>query len=100
MGQITIPTDKLSEFCRNYHISKLSLFGSALRDDFTAKSDVDVLVEFQRDNVPGYLGLARIVRELSDLFAGRQVDLRTPHDLSRYFRDDVMSQARALYAED
>ena len=76
------------------------MFGSALRDDFTTKSDVDVLVEFQSGNVPGYFGLARIVRELSDLFAGRQVDLRTPHDLSRYFREEVMSQARVLYAED
>ncbi|MBI4726016.1 nucleotidyltransferase domain-containing protein [candidate division TA06 bacterium] len=99
MEQITIPKDKLSEFCRNYHISKLSLFGSVLGDDFTTKSDVDVLVEFQSDNVPGYLGLAKIVRELSGLFAGRQVDLRTPHDLSRYFRKEVMSQAKVLYAE-
>lgn len=99
MEQITIPEDKLSEFCRSYHISKLSLFGSVLRDDFTAKSDVDVLVEFEKENVPGYFGLARIVRELSGLFAGRQIDLRTPHDLSRYFREEVMSQAKVLYAE-
>jgi len=90
--------ERLGEFCRGHHIRRLALFGSVLRDDFDADSDVDVLVEFEAGHVPGLLRLARIQRELSGLFGGRKVDLRTAEDLSRYFREDVVASAEVVYA--
>jgi hypothetical protein len=64
---IVIPKDKLVEFCQQQHIRKISLFGSMLRDDFTDQSDVDFLVEFESGKVPGYLRLAGMENQLSDL---------------------------------
>lgn len=96
--QIDIPHDKVSEFCKRNHIRKLSLFGSVLRDDFSEHSDVDVLIEFESGHGTGYFGLARMERDLSAIL-GRKVDLRTPQELSRYFRDEVLSQAEIKYAE-
>jgi predicted nucleotidyltransferase len=87
----------VAEYCRRHHIRKLSLFGSVLRDDFRPDSDVDVLVEFEPGHVPGFFGLAGIELELTELI-GRKVDLRTPGDLSRYFRDDVLATAEVQYA--
>ena len=88
---------EIAEFCRRHHIRRLSLFGSILRDDFRPDSDVDVLVEFEADHVPGFFGLFDLQEELSALF-GRRVDLRTPEDLSRYFRDEVLARAEVQYA--
>lgn len=94
---IQIDRQQLAEFCRSNHIRKLSVFGSALRDDFGPDSDVDVLVEFKDGYVPGLLGMGRLQRELSELL-GRQADVRTPRDLSRYFRDQVTAEAEEQYA--
>jgi len=95
---VTIPKERIAEFCHRHHIRKLALFGSILRDDFRPDSDVDVLVEFQAGCVVGLMRMAGIQRELSDLL-GRKVDLRTPEDLSRYFRDEVVRTAAVQYAE-
>ena len=95
---ITIPKDKITDFCRRNHIRKLSLFGSVLRDDFRPDSDVDVLVEFEPGHEPGFIRLAGMELELSELLGARPVDLRTPEDLSRYFREDVMAKAEVQYA--
>ena len=75
----------------------MAVFGSALRSDFGPHSDVDVLVEFDADSVPGLLGMARMERELSSLFGERKIDLRTPEDLSRYFRAEVLMEAEPIY---
>ncbi len=83
-------------FCHRQHVRKLSLFGSILRDDFRPESDVDVLVEFEPGHVPGMLRMAALEMELSALF-GRKVDLRTPAELSRHFRDQVMREAEVQY---
>jgi len=88
----------MAVFCQRNHIRKLALFGSVLREDFRPDSDIDVLVEFEVAHVPGLLRIARMERELSELLGGRRVDLRTPEDLSRYFRDDVVASAEVLYA--
>lgn len=88
---------KVIAFCRRNRVNRLSLFGSVLRDDFRPDSDVDVLIEFESGQEPGMLRLAAMERELSDII-GRKVDLRTPEDLSRYFRDEVVSAAEELYA--
>ena len=97
MNDIVLPRDKLEDFCRRNHITELSLFGSVLRPDFRPDSDVDVLVRFEEGSTPGMIGLARMESELSELF-GRTADLRTPEDLSRYFRDEVVRSATVQYA--
>jgi len=96
MSRVPIPKERLAEFCRRHHIRKLALFGSVLRDDFRPDSDVDVLVEFQPDASVGFFRLAEMELELSDLL-GRRVDLRTPAELSRYFRDEVLKEAEIQY---
>jgi predicted nucleotidyltransferase len=98
-AQVTVKKAELAAFCRRHHIRRLSLYGSALRDDFRPDSDIDVLVEFEPGSEPGLLGMARMERELSGLFGGREVDLRTPEDLSRYFRQDVLREAEVQYAQ-
>lgn len=92
-----IPKDKIAEFCRRNHIRRLSLFGSVLREDFRPDSDIDVLVEFEHGQPVGYIRMAAMENELSEIL-GRKVDLRTPAELSRYFRDDVMRTAQVKYA--
>ena len=89
--------DQLEELCQRHHIAKLSLFGSVLCDDFSPESDIDVLVEFDSGHVPGFFRLFDIEEELSSLLGGRKVDLRTPQDLSRYFRDEVLAHAETQY---
>jgi len=97
--QINIPQDKIAEFCRRNHIRRLAVFGSALGPDFNENSDIDILVEFDPNHTPGLFGLARMERELSALLGGRRVDLRTPEDLSRYFRQQVLQEAEVQYAQ-
>ena len=92
---IAVDREQLAAFCERHHIRELALFGSVLRDDFGPDSDVDVLVEFEPGHTPG-TGVLR-ERELSELL-GRKVDLNTPRDLSRYFRDEVLREAEVLYA--
>ena len=80
-------------------MKRFAIFGSALREDFGPDSDIDVLVEFEPGRAPGLLGVAGMESELSRLFSGRKVDLRTPEDLSRYFRQDVLDAAEVHYAQ-
>jgi len=84
-AKITIPSEEIAEFCKKNHIRKLSLFGSVLRDDFSSDSDIDFLVEFETGKV-------------SEILSGRKVDLRTPQDLSKYFRQEVLARAEVQYA--
>ena len=93
-----IPKDRIAEFCRKNHIRRLSLFGSGLRDDFTNESDVDLLVEFDPDHIPGLITLSSMEIELSEIL-GRKADLRTAEDLSPYFRQQVVETAQVQYAE-
>lgn len=88
---------RLAEFCRANGVRTLSLFGSILRGDFRAESDVDVLVEFLPGRLPSLFRLAGMQRELAEII-GRRVDLRTPAELSPLFRDRVVSQSRVQYA--
>ena len=95
--KIKIDREEIASFCRRHRIQKLSLFGSVLRDDFTSESDVDVLVEFEPGVVAGFLRLASMEMELSQILQ-RKADMRTPAELSRYFRQKVISQAEVQYA--
>jgi uncharacterized protein len=92
---IEIPKDKIAEFCQKYNVRKLSLFGSVLRDEFSPESDVDFLVEFEEGKTQGF-GIVRMERELSAMIS-RTADLRTPNELSRYFRQNVLSGALTIY---
>ena len=93
--QIDMPKEEVSAFCRRHHICKLAFFGSVLRDDFGPDSDVDVLVEFEPGKVPG-LEFFSMQRELSTIL-GRKVDMNTPQDLSKYFREEVLNGAEVEY---
>lgn len=96
--KIIIPELKIKAFCQKHNIKNLYLFGSVLRADFNSSSDIDILVEFLPDNTPGYFKIVTMEEELSTIFSGRKVDLRTIHELSRYFRDQVKEEAKLLYA--
>ena len=95
---MVFPKEEIEEFCKKHSIRRLSLFGSALRDDFTPESDLDILVEFDPSHIPGLIRLAGMVLELGEIL-GRKVDMRTAQDLSRYFRDEVLKSALVQYAE-
>ncbi len=95
---INIDGKTISAFCRKCGISKLALFGSVLREDFGADSDIDVLVEFQPAHIPDFFALLDMEEELSGI-VGRAVEMRTPNDLSRYFREDVLRDAVIQYVE-
>jgi len=94
---LIIPKGKIADFCRNHHIQRLAIFGSALRDDFGPDSDVDVLVEFARGFEPGF-NFFDMELELSQLI-GRNVELNTPKFLSGYFRDAVLKKAEVQYVQ-
>ena len=98
MALVNLNKDQIATFCRARHIRRLSIFGSALRSDFRPDSDIDLLVEFEPDHIPGLFGIAHMERELSVLL-GRKIDLRTPEDLSRYFRQQVLEEAELQYAQ-
>lgn len=86
---------RIADTCRRWHIRRLALFGSVLRDDCGPDSDIDVLVEFKPGHVPGFAFIT-IQDELTEIF-GRRVDLHTPASLSKYFRDDVLKSAQDIY---
>ncbi|MDP2262621.1 MAG: nucleotidyltransferase domain-containing protein [Hydrogenophaga sp.] len=92
-----VPAHQLHAFCQANRIQRLSLFGSVLKGQARRDSDVDLLVEFEAGQAPSLLGMVRMESELSDML-GQRVDLRTPADLSRYFRQDVLDMAQVQYA--
>jgi predicted nucleotidyltransferase len=96
---IQIPKQQIDKFCKQNHIKRLSFFGSVLRDDFSSKSDIDILVEFDPAHIPSFFQLIKLEEELSIIFKTKKVDLRTPMDLSRYFRNDVLAKAKVIYVE-
>ena len=98
MPQLSLDQQRLRRLCQKYHIRRLSLFGSVLKGIDRPDSDIDLLVEFEEGKAPGLLGLAAIEQELARLLGGRRVDLRTPEDLSRHFRADVLRSAEVQFA--
>ena len=95
--KLKVPKNKIASFCRRNKIKRLSLFGSVLREDFGPNSDIDVLVEFEPGARVGFFELFDMETELSDLFEGRKVDINTPNSISRYFRDEIIKEARTQY---
>ena len=99
MSRIPMSQEKIADFCRRHNVRRLALFGSVIRNDFRPDSDVDMLVEFEPGARIGFIGLGQMEIELSEML-NRKVDLRTPKDLSRYFRDEVLRTAEVQYAQD
>ena len=91
-----ISKDKLADFCKNNNIRKLSVFGSFIRGELRPESDIDILVEFEPGLTPGLFSIIKMEIELTELI-GRKVDLRTAEDLSKYFRDEVLQNAKLQY---
>lgn len=87
----------LTRYCEKHHIRRLALFGSQLSGTAGPDSDIDLLVEFEPEYIPGLIGISGMEIELSELL-GRKVDLRTAADLSRYFREEVLQMAQVQYA--
>ena len=96
LRSIDLPLERIQTYCRRQPIQRLAVFGSALRDDFTGDSDLDLLVEYQPDATITLLDMAQQELDLSAII-GRKVDLRTPNELSRYFRQQVLDAALVLY---
>jgi len=96
-SRIPIDRERIAAFCQQHHIRRLSLFGSVLTDQFNSESDVDVLVEFEPGQEPGLFAMSGMEIELTQML-GREVDLRTPMELSTYFREDVLREAEVQYA--
>lgn len=94
---ITITEERIADFCRKNHIVRLSFFGSVLREDFRADSDVDVLVEFQEGKIPG-LSFFTMEEEFAQM-VGRKVDLLTPGSIKPHLRQRILSSAKEYYAE-
>jgi predicted nucleotidyltransferase len=95
LREAEILLDQIVDFCRRHHICRLSFFGSVLREDFEPDSDVDVLVEFDPDHIPG-LDFFAMQAELSQIL-NRPVDLNTLHFISPYFRGQVQTEAEVVY---
>lgn len=96
---VELSKEKIADFCRRHHIRRLAFFGSVLREDFRPESDVDVLVDFDAQHVPGFIGLYAIETELSAILGGRKVDLVTPGFLNHRIRQRVLAEAEVAYAE-
>jgi uncharacterized protein len=101
MVQLQIPQDKVADFCQRHRIRKLALFGSVLREDFRADSEVDVLVEFEPQAHDRLFALARMQSELGEIL-GREVHLveRRAIENSRNYirRKAILSSAETVYA--
>lgn len=95
MLPLQIDRTRIAEFCRKYHVRKLAFFGSVLREDFRPDSDIDMLVEFEPEHIPG-LAFFTMEAELSEML-GRKVDLNTPQFLSPHFRSKVEAEAEVQY---
>lgn len=94
-----LPEDEIREYCKSQPIERLSVFGSALRNELRPESDIDLLVEYLPDAPVGYFSMARHMRDLSEIM-GRTVDLATPNSLSRYIRQEILESARLIYKQE
>jgi len=93
-----LPMRAIQELCRRYHVAELSLFGSAVRDDFRPDSDIDLLVTFHPEAKIGLVAFVGLQQELSDLLH-RPVDLVSKRGLKPAIRDEVLTSARVLYED-
>ena len=96
---VDLPEDRIREYCASQPIQRLSVFGSAARNELTPESDVDLLVEYETDARIGLFGMGGHLMDFQDI-VGRKVDLVTPKGLCPYIRDEVLEDARQIYAKE
>ncbi len=94
-----LPEDRIREYCACQPIARLSVFGSAARNELRPESDVDLLVEYLPDSRISLFDMGGHLTDLSEII-GRQVDLCTPKGLSKYIRDEIIASARQIYAQE
>jgi predicted nucleotidyltransferase len=98
--RLMLPPEALGAFCRRWHIAKLEVFGSIVRQDFRAESDVDFLVSFEPGGGPTGFDWFQIQEELAQL-VGRKVDVldRRIVEQSRnlYRRHHILAEATPLH---
>lgn len=73
---VNVDARAIDAFCERWKVTELAVFGSALREDFGPKSDIDLLITFRDDARPGLFALAEMEEELCAIF-GREIDLVT-----------------------
>ncbi len=96
---VDLPEDRIREYCASQPIRRLSVYGSAVRNELTPESDIDLLVEYMPDARISYFDMGRQVMAFTEII-GRQVDLCTPKSISRYFRQNVLESAMPIYAQE
>ncbi len=96
-SDIDVPDESLFTLCRSFGVARLEVFGSSARGDFRPGSDLDLLVELLPGQRVGLLHLSGLQLELQSLL-GHEVDLVPRNGLKPVIRDDILAQARALYA--
>ena len=94
MAQLKLHTKPVAAICRKYHVATLSLFGSMVRNEAKAASDIDLLVSFSRP--VSLLHMVALERELT-MALGRTVDLVTEAALSPYLRESILKERRLVY---
>ncbi len=97
-SRLGVSDEAIEEFCKRWKITELALFGSALRDDFRADSDIDLLVTFAEDAEWSLFDYVHIEQELTDKI-GRKVDLTQKDGLVNPFRRHrILKEATVIYA--
>ena len=100
MIQIPLPIEKIKNFCNSWKIVEFALFGSVLRDDFNASSDIDIMVEFEQESHYSLFDLVLMEDELKVIF-NRDVDLVTRKGIanSRNYlrRENILNSAKTIY---
>jgi hypothetical protein len=94
---VQLPEAEIGEICRRYQVKELAVFGSAARGELRAGSDIDLLVEFLPGADVSLLQHFAAERELSEVL-GRRVDLVSKRALRHALREEVLAQARLIYA--
>ena len=99
-NRVQLPDDQLDELCRRWRIEELSVFGSVLREDFGADSDIDLLVDFQPDARHTIFDVLRLEEEFTAL-VGRKVDLIEKRAIARsdnsFRRRAILGAAQVIY---
>lgn len=98
LSKIKISKEKIEDFCRRWKIREMSLFGSILRSDFDAESDVDILVSFFEDARWSLFDWVDMIEELKEI-TGREVDLVERESLRNPFRRyAILNNKEVIYA--
>jgi len=96
--RIEIPVTAIAAICRKWRIEEMSVFGSALRDDFNEGSDIDLLIRFEKNTGWSLFDWMEIADELEVAF-GRKVDLVAESGLRNPFRRrEILDTREIVYA--